>query len=372
MQFLGENYYHLGEAAALEDWQAESERIFSRVIELDPGFAAVYQHPIQIAFLRGDSARAAALIEAAGAAEPDGSLDRFHRTLFGLAFGNLEHPDSVRAGVDSLLSLERNPVEYLGYPGFSPAAFEIESRASQADRDAGFFCIERSLGPGDWSGFLSRASDPSRDPEDRLYCLYAAHASGLPVPTDSLEATLLPLTDRPWAPGESANTPDLWRGAYAAERGQWNDYETSLDRLHEAERQFRIAGDSTATTAYESSVAALTAYGEWKRGRPDEAIAQLEALPLRYRGPVQRWWLGELYLEGDRPRDAARLFDTYTISLRWSHSLYQLGIAYEGMGQMTKAEETYEEFIVAWAQADPELQPLVERAKARLAAISGR
>jgi tetratricopeptide (TPR) repeat protein len=89
LQFLGENYYHLGEAAALEDWQAESERIFSRVIELDPGFAAVYQHPIQIAFLRGDSARAAALIEAAGAAEPDGSLDRFHRTLFGLAFGNL-------------------------------------------------------------------------------------------------------------------------------------------------------------------------------------------------------------------------------------------------------------------------------------------
>lgn len=49
----------------------------------------------------------------------------------------------------------------------------------------------------------------------------------------------------------------------------------------------------------------------------------------------------------------------------------RLAAVYERMGNGQKAVEYYDRFIQLWKGADPELQPLVEDARARIAALIG-
>ena len=145
---------------------------------------------------------------------------------------------------------------------------------------------------------------------------------------------------------------------------------TMLEALRDAAQTHSVAGNELQALALQAAVEALAGYGSWKQGQPEEAIRQLEGVPLRYRGPVQRWWLGQLYLEADRPADALRFFNTYWF-FRWSHSLYYLGLAHERMDQRNEAEAAYVEFIEAWEGAHSALQPFVEEASERLAVVSG-
>ncbi len=42
------------------------------------------------------------------------------------------------------------------------------------------------------------------------------------------------------------------------------------------------------------------------------------------------------------------------------------------MGEPEEARERYEQFIALWRNADPELQPLVEEARERIAVLGGK
>ena len=48
---------------------------------------------------------------------------------------------------------------------------------------------------------------------------------------------------------------------------------------------------------------------------------------------------------------------------------FELGKAYEQLGEPEKALASYAEFIEAWQNADPELQPVIDDAQARMEAI---
>jgi tetratricopeptide (TPR) repeat protein len=79
-----------------------------------------------------------------------------------------------------------------------------------------------------------------------------------------------------------------------------------------------------------------------------------------------RWWLGELLLELDRSREAEVYFKsvgehTYLPSI-WAW--YRLGRIYEKLGRQEEAREAFATFAAGWRDADPELQPLVEEARA--------
>jgi tetratricopeptide (TPR) repeat protein len=48
-----------------------------------------------------------------------------------------------------------------------------------------------------------------------------------------------------------------------------------------------------------------------------------------------------------------------------------LGEAYEAKGDRAKAREYYEKFVKLWEKADPDLRPVVQSVRARLARLSG-
>lgn len=50
-------------------------------------------------------------------------------------------------------------------------------------------------------------------------------------------------------------------------------------------------------------------------------------------------------------------------------ALYRLGQIHEAMGEPEEARERFEQFVALWANADPELQPWVEDARDRIAAL---
>jgi hypothetical protein len=49
----------------------------------------------------------------------------------------------------------------------------------------------------------------------------------------------------------------------------------------------------------------------------------------------------------------------------------RLGALYEELGDNSKAAEHYAAFAELWADADPELQPRVQHARERVAALEG-
>ena len=81
-------------------------------------------------------------------------------------------------------------------------------------------------------------------------------------------------------------------------------------------------------------------------GQPDSAIAYYE----RYLAPRQNW---RTYVDGS-----------------WrAWTLERLGQLYDEMGDLEQAAGYYGAFVELWAEADPELQPRVQAAQARLEEI---
>jgi len=104
----------------------------------------------------------------------------------------------------------------------------------------------------------------------------------------------------------------------------------------------------------------------WRRGQSAAALPAFENTQWVSRS-VQ-WWLGKLYLELDRPRDAERIFGSRSGYLPPGFSVeplaqYHLGQIYERLAEYDKALKAYEYFVENWQAADPELRPMVEKAR---------
>jgi tetratricopeptide (TPR) repeat protein len=83
---------------------------------------------------------------------------------------------------------------------------------------------------------------------------------------------------------------------------------------------------------------------------------------------VVRLWLGQLYQELGRLRDAERVYRSHTYYGKGRLSTKplsqrQLGKIYEQLEEYDRAMEAYEYFAHYWRDADPELQPMVEEAR---------
>jgi hypothetical protein len=128
---------------------------------------------------------------------------------------------------------------------------------------------------------------------------------------------------------------------------------------------------------------ALHGYALWKRGQPTEALPQLEAVQRDMRGTAGgfaertlndavRWWLGQLLVELNRPREALVYFRTPEIGTGGGWRPFQefeSAKIYEELGEFEKARESYEYALLAWRDADPELRPRIEAAREGLARL---
>jgi tetratricopeptide (TPR) repeat protein len=123
-----------------------------------------------------------------------------------------------------------------------------------------------------------------------------------------------------------------------------------------------------------------SAWIELGRGRVDQAIAAFEALQRDlhcercYRGQ-----LADLYARSEDLGRAAELWegmfeevdDLNTYPRDRALALSRLGPLYERLGDADRAVARYTEYASAWAEADAGLQPRVEEARARAAALTG-
>ncbi|MBA2565422.1 MAG: hypothetical protein H0V09_08385 [Gemmatimonadetes bacterium] len=373
---LGEILFHLGVQALVP--QAESEEAFRTAVELDPSFTLPYVHLIEIAFsARGDSGRAARLIQTYGSLTADRAVDRRNRLAFHLAFGSATDHRSALAEIDSfsvqsLLLL----ADYLWEPARVRSQAErvltsrpLPARHGDAVRVLRALYYNR-LSRGRLREALATLETVAAD-DFRGEALYVAFTMGLPVPPAALEAEL--------GPGSAPSAgllQTLYGIAYAADTGRRERYAAGLEGLRAAAERSRLAGDSTSARFTIAAARGLEGYALWRQGLPAEgavllAEAQGNATGWKERAEFNamlRFWLGALYVQmGDasqgerylRPREGVHYTAGY-----WQDPLQEalLARAYASLGQHEKARRASAAFAAAWREADPGLRERVEKA----------
>jgi hypothetical protein len=77
---------------------------------------------------------------------------------------------------------------------------------------------------------------------------------------------------------------------------------------------------------------------------------------------------GDLLMETGEYQQATR---HYQVDWIGPVARLKLARAYEMLGQSEKAHDAFAYFVEAWADADPELQPMVEEAKRSMVRLRG-
>ncbi len=356
----------------------EVDRIFSRALALDPSFVHYYIWPMAAAFVYADSARAAKLIEAMSlrfAALEDPFLAAYP-LAFSLGFGDSQTQSKALEALGNVqIETAMEAIRLLGHPrSYRVKEMGIRRYLARPDADSWWAIglVQQLYMQGRIRAALEQLDDPRIAPNWRASEAYNLVSVGTPLPAAQIEPFLAgssaeasPIGEDP--PPETDHLSDAnvekWRtdffaGAYAADQGRWAVHETAIDRL----RTDAASADSLEVRDYLVAAKALEAYGWWKQGRGAKALPALEAAHREAAAPNRmiKKWLGELMLELGRSRDAARIFESIWLD---PYVSYELGKIYADLGEFEKARESYEYALLAWRDADPELQPHIKAAR---------
>jgi tetratricopeptide (TPR) repeat protein len=421
--WLGETLIHFPGPLATID---EVEHAFSRALELDPGRATLYNHPVMLAFRsRADSAHATDLVrrfvDVSAGVSGDYRSDvdpRAGDLAVALAFGDsstraaaLERLQSPDDSLARALAWSTNG--YLAHPDFADAFVAsaiviadsvnssyaaIEESDTRTVRDVGI--DNQFLGLALWSGKLREAGrlldlwarGSTTPPALSMPAqLYVARAMGLPVPAAELEKL-----NEHFGPKSISADSEPGRLLYAAflatDQSRWEDHARALAQLQQRIDSLSARADSLLRTPDGAGAAArglgrarmlgyyravAEGYGAWRQGDGAAATALfLEALDspdaFTHTNALPRFWLAELYIERSEWEEAARVLNSWAWDEFWTPFTAEplvrrrLGHVYEQMGEVEKARQAYADFIAAWADADPEGQVLVEEAREAL------
>jgi tetratricopeptide (TPR) repeat protein len=381
---LGDRYWHDGEQLLLPSLE-ESEKAFRTTVELDPGFAPAYIHLVTNAFkFRPDSARAARLIERYHRLAPNSANDQENRIAFGVAFGDSTTRRQALAALDTLLpgTVGWLGDGYLDHPRLWAQREVVLERVPRPNNVQGwiltFDLFDNNLSRGRLKAALAYLDDPLMSDPLRYAGLYRIHAAGLPAPGLSLDEalTLRPADSLAFDIGSIVTV--FYAGAFAADRGRWGDHAAAVARLRSQANALRAAGDSASFRFTMGAATALSGQGLWRRGDAEGALRLLVEGQRRTTWGVSlvrnclngtiRWWLGELLLERGRPQEAARYFESF-----WNDPLAadRLARIYDRMGERVKALQADALVALAWQDADPEFQPLIQEARRAVTRLSG-
>jgi serine/threonine-protein kinase len=375
---LGEDYQHLGTQALAG--RKDADHAFGKAVELDPSFAPAYIHLIENAFAWGDTARAARLFAKYRQLAPGDRYNAAYAVSFALAFGD----SATRARGWAALETLQFPSHLMALgvllsgPG-SPRSAELRGELLRfaSKRSERFALLARELfrariARGEIRSALQELAGPSVPQESKVEMLYTLHSWNLPGANELLDSSV-----------SLVDAPDILQvfsgGAYAVDRGRWDEHDKALSRVRAIERSLRAQGDSVKADFANAAARGLEGYGWWRRGEKEKAlellsIAQREATGWEANGyrsrevlnALFRRWLGLLLEELGRPGDALPYFESF----QWYEidPLAALDRArlHEKLGELSRAQEDYTFFIDNWQDADPELQPKVEEARAAL------
>jgi tetratricopeptide (TPR) repeat protein len=228
------------------------------------------------------------------------------------------------------------------------------------------------IGRGEMRSALQELERRSGPQEWKAGMLYALHSWDLPVANELLDSSVSRV--------DSSDILQLFSGgAYAVDRARWDEHAKALSRVRAIARNLRAGGDTVKADFADAAARGLEGYGWWRRGEKEKALELLsvaqrgatgwEANGYRSREVLNalfRRWLGLLLEELGRPRDALPYFESfqwYEVDPLAARDRARL---YEKLGELDPAQEAYAFFIDNWQDADPELQPKLEEARAAL------
>lgn len=213
----------------------------------------------------------------------------------------------------------------------------------------------------------------------------------LRTPTDRLEALHKRLLA--WEPGPVRDTPltPAELGSLEVVAPQLRVYLLGLidlilgrpaDAAEWADELEAMSGVDEVRSLAADMVLHMRAEMELAEGRPEEALAIIEqasfwetsrwdsrlSMLFSHTGPVLL--RSEALAATGRYREALRWYETFSLGPHpFGYAWYRAAQTHEALGETKQAAELYANFIARWAEADPELQELVEDARQRLDAL---
>jgi tetratricopeptide (TPR) repeat protein len=343
-----------------------AEEAFQQAVELDPGAAHHHQHLVDLGFaLHRDSALVARRI----AAHPGGPLKKIHQLAKDLIFGSPERRKRTLARLDTVTIAEPRHLAEWAFLHPADAAFSnrvLAKLRSRSDIDDDFMM---------WlTGFNDQRQGHLQAIRKRLE--EAPSGAGRCPRALWLSLGIWPAESAGEFQWQSDGPPP----DTLAQRELGHYYCTGLGLLAQGQtaeagellRHLRGASavEGLRNELLESAVGELKAYRAWKNGDLDRASKLWPDTEFAANWPIvavpRAIWYGDL------SRDRGNLTDAegwYLAAWRQPVAHERLGQLYEQMGKPEKAAAAYERFIAAWEDADPELQPRVEKARQRLDAL---
>jgi len=316
---LAESYIHLGEATGAG--QQEALDAVAKALALDPGFAPYYVHAIDLNMTLGrvDSAQALmARYEDFSGAE---ALQPEYVAAYELYLG--EDEATRQEGWRKLRALSDLKLQILwGTFGFTMQ--DLVRSVEVAD-----YMRDRFGQPGWWTG-LARYSAAIGQIE-RAEAMVRDSLPGGPDPQSvyllnrygGIDLSDLLSVVRTCDPGPGCS---FWRGALAAEEGDWEQHASAVARGRAAADSLEAVGDSLTARFPDTDAAVLEGYAELVRGNHARARTLLEEAQGRSTGSsdsVARLWLAEANEAAGRGDEARRWYGLlWTTPLR-SHALRQ-------------------------------------------------
>lgn len=367
---LGDAYLHV--RAALYGWD-EAEDALQHAAELAPRFAPYRIHLVDEAFrYYADGALVEKRLEALERLAPRSPVARRYRLAADLAFGDSERREAAyRVLSDSA-----------GQIGFGAAIANLLTHPRYFDTigervwQLGMERAPRNLRPviqreyafalaenhGRLHDALDVIHDPSLATPQKLMGLFAWHALGLPVPVASIDSLI---------GGPATSEVGLLISALrAAERNGLQSMAPVRSAFADMADSLAAVGDTLAATRLRAWPGIVHGYDLWRAGRIEDAIRVLEANRVAAAIPATTWWLGLLHLQGGHPAEAVRYLRALMTWTPNPFAGYYLGQAYEAQGEAAKARQMLGFFVRSWEHADPQLQFMVDDARARLARLA--
>ncbi len=385
-----EGWYLLGAASFVLGGQVLRPReefvsALQRAIDLSPYYGLAYVELLHDALNRLDRTRVRELLD--GYARIDAKNDYCigFEIAHELNWGGQASPDRWRAVVDTVGPgpLGCTIASTMTRPQFRGAVADrlrviAATGSSEAERIS---ATSRLVVLALYEGKYRKAQDLLR--QIPMEGSYGLHGLRMRATLNLIEPN--PDTDFDWVQllDSSELSSRFVAGALAARVGQWEGTRVEVGTLEADAAAAEAAGNSVGASELRVVARSLEGYGALQRGDSAAAISAFEqALPLMPGlGPgdlsmsvheVLRYEMGRMLLErGDAP-GAERYLSSNRL---WSSpvvtaSMYYLGRAYEMLGDVERAREQYGLFVEWWADADPELEPRVEDARARLERLS--
>ncbi|MEE8167070.1 MAG: tetratricopeptide repeat protein, partial [Myxococcota bacterium] len=364
---LGEAYYHFGERAFFD---AEKHRqAFRRALELDPSYSPAYIHLIEDAFARRDSAETRTLLDSYSALSPGGPHAIGFNLLSDLAWGEaavreraIEALDTVDA--EALRNASTAAIREGAYPwevSLLVSDALTDSRIDEGNRTRGHLGLS-------WNYLARGRLEESREPL-RTFLVMRDYPPSI---AEDAASMWLSVNGYPAsAPQQLASKPDDFAhfvdAAYAADQGRFSVIEDEIAGYELRAEEAAAEGDEIGGLAYGSFAQALSAYSALRRGDLPLAVAEYQKpmprLPVWASG-LLRFSIGKALLEdGDAAEAEKYLKSVAPFYVGNVPSQYYLGETYEALGEPERARLHYASFVRWWEEADPELQPWVERAR---------